>query len=125
MIDVVSVKGSNVPLELWTFDIATFPDETLAPKIKDDGEQIPVDFQNDLYYRQLQKGIDPLFMQAFNNAVQEYIAGDWAEAKTFLEDALQRYPEDGPSKILMRVVANAKFKSPADWKGYRALTSKT
>ena len=25
MVDVVSVKGSNVPLELWTFDISTYP----------------------------------------------------------------------------------------------------
>lgn len=125
MIDVVSVKGSQVPLELWTYDISNFPDETLQPTFDERTAQVPVDFCSDMYYRELQKGIDPVFMQNFNEAVQEYIAGDWAAAKEHLKESLKRYPDDGPSKILMRVLAKEKFVAPSNWKGFRALTSKT
>ena len=125
MIDVVSVKGSQVPLELWTFDISNYPEETLKPDFDDDAHQIPVDFANDLYYRELQKGIDPQFMAAFNDALQEYIAGDWKKAKGHLTDALKRYPEDGPSRTLLKVLAADNFNAPPKWKGFRALTSKT
>ena len=125
MVDVVSVKGSNVPLELWTFDISHFPENTLLPSFGEDMGQNPVDFANDLYYRDLQKGIDPLFMQKFNDAIQEYVAGDWKQAKLHLVESLKRYPEDGPSKTLMRVLAKGSFVAPSDWKGFRALTSKT
>ena len=125
MVDVVSVKGSNVPLELWTFDVSFFPENSLQPTFGDDMGQLPVDFANDLYYRELQKGIDPLFMQKFNDAIQEYVAGDWKQAKLHLVESLKRYPEDGPSKTLMRVLAKGSFTAPPDWKGFRALTSKT
>ncbi|KAJ8609169.1 hypothetical protein CTAYLR_008409 [Chrysophaeum taylorii] len=125
MIDVVSVKGSQVPLELWTFDVSNYPQETLLPTFDNHMVQNPVDFSNDIYYRELQKGIDPIFMQSFNDAVQEYVAGDWAAAKEHLTDALKRYPEDGPSKVLMRVLAKDRFLAPSNWKGFRALTSKT
>ena len=125
MVDVVSVKGSNVPLELWTFDIANYPEQSLEPTYDEHMAQIPVDFATDCYYRELQKGIDPLFMQSFNDAVQEYVSGDWKQAKNHLVESLKRYPEDGPSKILMRVLAGGKFQAPDSWKGFRALTSKT
>lgn len=126
MIDVVSVKGSQVPLELWTFDISNYPENTLTPNFDEHtGQQVPVDFKNDLYFRELQKGIDPLFMQAYSDAVQEYVAGDWAAAKDALTRALKRYPDDGPSKLLMRVLAKDRFAAPPNWQGFRALTSKT
>ena len=64
-------------------------------------------------------------MQKFNDAIQEYVAGDWKQAKLHLVESLKRYPEDGPSKTLMRVLAKGSFQAPPDWKGYRALTSKT
>ena len=127
MLDVVSVKGSQVPLELWTFDISNYPDETLLPSFDPDDKnyQLPVDFANDLYYRELQKGIDPLFMAAFNDALQDYLAGDWKNAKIHLTEALKKDPDDGPSKTIMRVLAAEKFQAPPNWKGFRALTSKT
>lgn len=126
MIDVVSVKGSQVPLEIWTFDVSHFPEETLLPAFdENNSQQQPVDFSTDVYYQTLQKGIDPVFMQSFNDAVQEYVAGDWPCAKDHLTEALNRYPNDGPSKILMRVLASEKYQAPDDWRGFRALTSKT
>ncbi|KAJ1448565.1 hypothetical protein M885DRAFT_583406 [Pelagophyceae sp. CCMP2097] len=125
MVDVVAVKGSTVPLELWTFDIANFPEGSLCPVVDSRGVQQPVDFQTDAFYRELQRDIDAHFMLSFNDAVQEYVAGDWAQARSHLADALQRYQNDGPAKVLMRVLSAQNFRAPADWKGFRALTSKT
>lgn len=124
-VDVVSVKGSAVPLEIWTFDIVNFPEHVLEPKLDDQGIQQPVDFEWDEDYRHLQKGLEPLFVQSFNAAVVAYIDGNWTDARTSLEKALSINPKDGPSKSLMSVLASKKFVAPGDWNGYRALTSKT
>ena len=60
MVDVVSVKGSNVPLELWTFDISTYPGSSPAPFTTiQNGHKVPkaVDFATDTYYRDLQRAV--------------------------------------------------------------------
>jgi class 3 adenylate cyclase len=124
-VDVVSVKGSAVPLEIWTFDIVNFPEHVLEPKFNEQGVQQPVDFEQDRDYRHLQEGLDPLFVQLFNEAIQLYVDGKWKESRTSLEKALSINPQDGPSKTLMSVLASKKFVAPNDWQGFRALTSKT
>jgi class 3 adenylate cyclase len=128
MVDVVSVKGSNVPLELWTFDISTYPGSSPAPFTTVlNGHKVPkaVDFAGDLYYRDLQRDISPDFMSRFNDGIQDYVAGDWLSSKKNLSDALKIMPADGPTKTLYRVLKSYDFRAPADWRGYRALTSKT
>ena len=32
--------------------------------------------------------------------------------------------EDGPSKVLLRVIESCNGKAPGDWKGYRTMTEK-
>ena len=76
------------------------------------------------HVRHREVGLDPFFVSEFNHALQLYHKGDWADAKVHLNRALKTRPSDGPSKTLMGVLADGKFKAPANWKGYRALTSK-
>lgn len=125
MVDVVSVKGSSVPLQIWTFDITNFPETILVPRFDASGCQIPISFEHDKDYNMLQEGLDPLFTNFFNDAVQHYVGGNWKEAQDKLKKALQINPQDGPSKTLMSTLAGNKFVAPAGWEGFRALTSKT
>ena len=64
-------------------------------------------------------------MARFNDVVQDYVAGDWSAAKKNLNAALKIMPLDGPTRTLYRVLKSYDFRAPADWRGYRALTSKT
>ena len=58
-VDTVSVKGSEVPLELWTFDITNIPDASMTPEIDPTtGEQRAVSFAHDAVYKELQVGRD-------------------------------------------------------------------
>ena len=91
------------------------------------GQKVPkaVDFSTDLYYRDLQRDIQPEFMSRFNDGIQDYVAGDWLSSKKNLSEALKIMPLDGPTRTLYRVLKSYDFRAPSDWRGYRALTSKT
>ena len=56
---------------------------------------------------------------------QDYVAGDWLSSKRNLSEALKIMPLDGPTRTLYRVLKSYEFRAPSDWRGYRALTSKT
>ncbi len=89
------------------------------------GKQIPVDYLNDGTFAELQKGFQPEFREQYNLGIGKYFSGEWAGAQVPLQNALKLRPDDGPSKTLMKVMSKAKFVAPANWKGFRALTSKT
>jgi len=117
-VDVVTVKGSQTPLEIWTVDISDYKLED--PSIVKDVQQ-PVDFD---VVTEVQKTLDADFTKYYTLAMNSYIAGDWGKAKVELERAMGIMPEDGPSKSLMGVMRGTDFVAPKDWKGFRALTSK-
>jgi class 3 adenylate cyclase len=64
------------------------------------------------------------FFPRFDEGLQAYFRGGWADAKGLLEKALELKPEDGPIKTLLAVIEVQGPDSPADWKGYRELTEK-
>lgn len=62
---------------------------------------------------------------------QNYLAGQWQEARPVLEWCLNARVtqggtrvRDGPANVLLTVMAEHNFKAPADWKGFRELTEK-
>lgn len=73
-VDRVTVKGSAIPMEMWTFDIGTYPKAPLEPEIVADVQQ-PVDFATDVRFKELQKGFDPDFFTQFESGVTDYLAG--------------------------------------------------
>ncbi|GMH93363.1 hypothetical protein TL16_g12607 [Triparma laevis f. inornata] len=126
-IDVVTVKGSQIPLELWTCDLTNFDTaavEMIEPQYTGGGEnreQQALDFERVKY---AQKDFDQEFKATFEEVVGFYISGEWDKAKTLIDKCLSIYPKDGPSDSLNRVMERANFAAPKDWKGFRELTSK-
>lgn len=117
-IDVVTVKGSEIPMGLYTYDITDLPDTI--------GEE-PMDtfrFDVDPVFPALHKSVAAGFYDAFNAMVDSYVAGDWGAAKEHLAECKRMWPDDGPSSSLEDVMAAKDFVAPDGWAGYRALTEK-
>ena len=125
LIDRVTVKGSEIPMGVYTFDINVMVRDADAygPRFDSVGVQEPVDF-GEHKWKTLRSGAPASFYATFDTAVNTYIAGDWGQAKTLLEQCLSVKPDDGPTQSLMNVMKKNNFQKPNDWKGYRALTSK-
>mmetsp|Transcript_21886 Transcript_21886/g.41183 ORF Transcript_21886/g.41183 Transcript_21886/m.41183 type:complete len:837 (+) Transcript_21886:285-2795(+) len=126
-IDVVTVKGSQIPLELWTCDLTNYDTEAagmILPQFSgsnENREQLALDFER---VKQVQKDFDQEFKATFEEGVEFYVKGEWDKAKTLIDKCLSIYPKDGPSDSLNRVMERADFTAPKDWKGFRELTSK-
>ena len=125
LIDRVTVKGSEIPMGLYTFDIVQFPRDvdSYGPRFDSMGVQESVDFSEHKWMA-LRAGVPNSFYAKFENAVNSYTAGDWPSAKKLLEESLTEKKDDGPAVSLMAVMARSNFVAPDGWKGYRALTSK-
>jgi len=128
-IDRVAVKGSEIPMDLWTFDIGRYPAEGVKPEISSEGRQKPVEFGFDPIYPALQEGIPSAFFSNFNEGIGAYFAGKWDVARTKLTAANQIW-EDGPTKVVLKVMEDegrteeGEFMAPNWWKGFRQLTEK-
>ena len=63
--------------------------------------------------------------QTFRDAFNLYIIGDWKQAEEIFQRILQDYPEDGPSKFLLKFIREKQGaltkRPPDDWMGYRKL----
>ncbi|GMH49042.1 hypothetical protein TrRE_jg13570 [Triparma retinervis] len=123
-IDVVTVKGSQIPLELWTCDISNFDVtclEALSPRIQD-GAQKAIDLA--VIKKGVQRDFDTEFKMIFEEGVDFYIKGDWEQARDRIDKCLGIYSGDGPCNSLSRVMDREGGKAPDDWRGFRELTSK-
>ncbi len=94
-IDVVTVKGSEQPVILYTSDL----DE-------------PSEFTLLEYY------------DTFEIAVDHYLAGEWDEAVENLTICLDAWPSDNVAESLLSFMAGHGNIAPDDWPGYRVLDSK-
>lgn len=118
--DRISVRGVDTPVTVYTFDVTVFKRGFGTPKIDPiTGLQQPVDFENDPEYMEIREGLQPAFLESAGQAVEAYLAGDWAKARHYLTHAQQLRPADGPCKYLMEVLQEHNFETPQDWKGYR------
>ncbi len=72
----------------------------------------------------MRKNHNTQFVAIFAEAYALYKKGEFVEAHAKLHKGLELNPKDGPSKTLIEVIEDFDMKAPADWAGYRALTSK-
>jgi hypothetical protein len=72
----------------------------------------------------LQSHLPPAFIPLYNAACSCYIDGDWRSAGRLLVRVLTMRSGDGPSQLLLKVMAKEGFRAPTGWKGYRVLTKK-
>ncbi|CAK4615767.1 hypothetical protein LEN26_002915 [Aphanomyces euteiches] len=127
-VDRVTVKGSEIPMDLWTFDIGNFVDIP-PPVIDPNGVQLPMDFSRNNFLQTLQEGIPPAFFSAFREGMQQYLDGKWDAAHASLTAAYQVHA-DGPTDVLLKTLKretsnpNGGYACPTWWKGYRPLTEK-
>jgi len=140
-IDIVTVKGSAVPMPIYTYDTLQnqkFP--TLkTPKyscldladvlIQQAEDYEPTAWVEDPDLVQLRRLSTPEFNDIFKQGVQNYLTGNWTRAKESLEkaDGMMTRGDvggDGPSRTILNYMKNRQWECPSDWKGYRPLTSK-
>jgi len=116
-----------------------------APEIRydEDGEEIVFMtnqddtgdvFDQDIDMLYLRKHVTPEFLDVFNLGVDTYLKGEWPEARKHLEAANDMMKEvetlegflkgDGPCLTLLEYMEERNWTAPADWKGFRPLTSK-
>jgi class 3 adenylate cyclase len=152
-IDVVTLKGSEKPVNLYTVDL----NKNIKPgKLTSNKDRMSVREKMDYYaqkkkklwkkyekakntktigeiYYKESKGFrqilnnqkSSLFYTNFEESLSHYIDGEWEEAASFLYRALYLDNTDGPTKTILEYMKKLKYKAPDDWDGYRVLTSKT
>lgn len=83
----------------------------------------------DLVYLRRHVGAD--FIQRHKHAVNLYLQGDWTAATAefnwcdkWMATNAEGFDGDGPSRVILNYMNNRNNTAPADWKGYRPLTSK-
>jgi len=140
-IDVVTVKGSNVPMPIYTYD--TFQNQVFpqlrAPKYSNLSLQEVLTRQADNYdlstwmsdpdLLQLRCLATPEFLKLFDKGLNNYLGGHWEEARTILEKADQMMASndiggDGPSRAILKYMKANDWVCPSSWSGHRPLTSK-
>ncbi|KDO29474.1 hypothetical protein SPRG_06013 [Saprolegnia parasitica CBS 223.65] len=126
-IDRVTVKGSEIPMDLWTFDIGNYSIDC-DPIVDPNGVQMPLDYEKNDILPRLQEGIPRAFFSTFKEGMQAYLDGDWAKAHALLSTAYETY-RDGPTNVLLTILRTESadpngYACPTWWKGFRPLTEK-
>ena len=152
-VDCVTVKGSNKPMGLFTYDVsldripvpqadlscswtgrasvdlpeaaAAHPNETFSMRPMENEFAEHPDLMSTW-------GATTPFLQRFEQGFELYQNGQWAEAKAVLEETkvMRKHPVsgdvivDGPSSTLLAFIDQHNQQAPQDWAGFRELTEK-
>jgi hypothetical protein len=152
-IDIVTLKGSEKPVSLYTVDL----NKNIRPgKIVSKKDRLTLRERRSYYglkkkklwhkynslkikytlgeiYLKQSKGLRELlkhnksdmFYTCFEDGFSDYIDGEWKEAAQFLEKARYLDKSDGPTKTILDYIRSLNLIPPSNWDGYRVLTSKT
>jgi class 3 adenylate cyclase len=140
-VDVVTVKGSNVPTHIYTYD--TFQNQVFpqlrAPKYSNLTLEDILSRQAQNYDAstwssdpdliQLRCLATPQFRKTFENGLNNYLTGHWEAAREQLEKADKMMAPndiggDGPSQAILKYMKEYDWVCPSAWEGHRPLTSK-
>ena len=152
-IDVVTLKGSEKPVNLYTVDLnknikpgkSTSKKDRMSLRERMDyygqkkrklwkkyESQKKNKTIGEIYYKEskgfrqiLMNQKASLFYYNFEEGLSHYIDGEWEEASVYLYKALYLENNDGPTQTILEYMKKLKYKAPDDWDGYRVLTSKT
>jgi len=117
-VDVVCLKGSSIPMAIYTCDRSNALWVSQKAIDKYTPEKVIEEFQ-----------------RIFEEGMEEFVSGNWQASKTMFEQALSICPRDKPSqRILMHMdtpenhpdygLATTPFVAPEGWPGYHILLSK-
>lgn len=140
-LDVVTVKGSAVPMPIYTFDTfqnQIFPQlrtpkyssldlEEVLKKQADEYDVLMWKHDQDLI--QLRSLSTETFRESYRQGLESYLSGEWEKARIHLTKANDLMMDsdiggDGPSKSLLSFMESREWNCPREWKGFRPLTSK-
>ena len=117
-VDVVCLKGSSIPMAIYTCDRSNALWVSQKAIDKYTAERVISEFQ-----------------RIFEDGMDEFVSGNWQASKSLFEQALSICPRDKPSqRILMHMdtpenhpdygLATTPFVAPEGWPGYHILLSK-
>ena len=142
-IDIVYVKGSENPLSLYTIDVNLNIKQSNKDKIEYNLKE-----KRNIYNRKKEKLIDGIqsegsigkyilkkksfqdllntkkssyFYLPFKEGLDNYIKGNWTEAKEKFNECLFLDKNDGPTNTLMRYMKRFNFITDDNWDGVRQL----
>lgn len=135
LIDRVTVKGSNAPMYLYTYDV---------PSLMQFGGSLPDNVKLGLkdvslydYWKRVRPYTSEKYRLTWQRAMYAYLGGpdgtqaDWHLCKTHLQKCLTIFPNDGPALAILAYIENncvegdiEACKQPGTWKGFRGLTDK-
>lgn len=140
-VDVVTVKGSNVPMPIYTYDTfqkQVFP-QLRAPKYSNLALEEILSRQAQNYdasawtsdpdLTQLRCLATQQFLKTFEKGLTNYLSGHWDVAREQLEKADKMMASndiggDGPSRAILNYMKEHEYVCPPSWQGHRPLTSK-
>lgn len=150
-IDVVTVKGSEQPIGLFTFDgdfehlpvhlerkrqqlseqerkRRKFVDRSTKTQFVDSlfKERATVAglLEKNKQIQQARLKFSRAFFETWEGGFAAYISGNWSSAREKLAKASEMVAGDGPAKALLEFLAANDNRAPPDWRGYRVLTEK-
>lgn len=145
-IDCVKVKGSSLPISLYTidlnYDVAPQKNTKVLSMGLKEKRKLYLNKKNDLHalideygsvsqiilekqsYKELIKVKHPNFTDNWENAIDCYRKGDWMQAKESFEKCLEIDSNDGPSHTLLEYIKSYNYIHPPRWEGVRELKSK-
>jgi class 3 adenylate cyclase len=144
-IDTVEVKGSKIPLRLFVIDVnldlkpstkhyqLSYNQRKLLYEAKkaevqatleDFGNITNVILAKDSFRELLHTRIPKRFYRVFKKGMKYYIGGKWDKASLYFNESLTIYPNDEPTKVLLKYLKDNDNTAPSTWNGFRTLTSK-
>lgn len=140
-LDVVTVKGSSIPMPIYTYDTfqkQVFP-QLRTPKFSSLNLDEVLDKQAEEYdvshwiqdqdLIQLRRLSTSEFRKTYRQGLEHYLNGQWEDARENLlkADTMMIGSDiggDGPSRALLNYMQSRNWKCSEDWNGYRPLTKK-
>ena len=146
-VDCVMVKGSVLPLDLYTIDVnlnlknittreIVVYSQAEKRKYYHDKKEIfqkevevtknatRIILEKDSYLELLNTKKNEQFYEFWDDGIDYYKSGDFKNAGKLFKRCLKIDPSDGPVKTLLNYFDKCKYITPKDWKGVRELTSK-
>ena len=133
-----SEEGDNIkiPMTIYTFDITDPVTNFLEPQYdevednelhrKVDGGyknvakvQRPIKWGSADIIRQIdeaRRSIPTAFYQKYNLGIQQYLDGEWQNARELLQEASKIYQGDGPTRQLLLYMKSKNYEAPKNWK---------
>lgn len=147
-VDRVTVKGSQMPLDLYTCDLdfsvlqvneegenIENPEivklenkaarDWLMEQVASGGIQASSLFEKDPQIVRARSTIPKRFFKTFASALDDYLAGSWVEAKAgFIKSQETKGSIDGPCMTLLQYIEDLDLIPPDTWQGHRVLNDK-